>query len=856
MVVPFGLTNAPSVFQYHMTTVLGEYVHKFVYVYLDDILVFSKTKEEHLEHLRLVLTRLKENNLYIKAKKCNFLVKELFFLGHIIGQDGLKVDENKTKAVQEMERPQTVTEVQSFIGLVNYFRRFLPKIALTLKPLHALTHKGATWDWTNECEEAFIKAKQALVSPNVLALPDFTQPFEVVTDASDHHIGGILTQNGKPIAFESRLLNPTEQRYPTHDREFMAVHHCYQKWRCYLDGVESVVYTDHKPLKFIQEQPNLNPRQVRWLQFLESFRPSIVYRPGLGNPADPLTRLYSVRSAWARRAATSLAVQSRQGQSLDELCRPLGKCSAGRKTRSTNRLPVIRYSLQSDVSLPENLAPKDKCPLPVLLDRLIAGYRKEGFYGMHHDELGKKGYEKDKEVFFYVGTRGKKLLVIPNDLVPDVLHYCHDAPESGHLGIKKTTQLIQRRYWWPSYRNDVINYVNSCQECQVHKPAPKKLQGLLKPLEVPEGRFQSISMDFMTHFPKTERGHDAVFVMVDRFTKYVILVPCSSKITAEETAQIIHEKLFTQFGVPLDFVSDRDSKFTSEFFKDLCKLCGVTQSMSSGFHPQSDGQTERMNRLVQQVLRNYIMPDQSNWDILLPSVQFAINRAYNESTGASPFELVLGDNPCSPLDGYLGLVTKVSDMPLHDFKRLILEAEDNARKALQASQSRMKAWEDKRRKAVSYEIGQEVWLSTATLRLKYDGSRKLLPKYCGPFKIKSKVNESAFILDLPTTMKCHPTFHVDQLKPVKPGTRVKEVMTPPMEDDEGNVTYEVEQIIKYRIVKPTQVVTKANGKIKKKKKPYVEYLVKWVGYGIEHNTWQRSTDFTWDGVEGVREVYV
>ena len=264
-VLCFGLTNAPATFQSAMNAVFKPFIGRFVAVYLDDILIFSKTKEEHLAHLRLVLETLAKHKLYATISKCKFFQHELEYLGHLVGRDGLRVDPRKVQAVKEWPEPQNVHKLRSFLGLANYFRRFMEGYSTIVSPLTNLTKKDVQWDWSPKCQEAFEKVKTLLTEAPVLKLPDPDKPFEVICDASIVGVGAVLMQEGRPVAYESRKLSPAEVRYTTTDQGLLAVVHALQTWRCYLEGAKGgfKIITDHNPLTFFHSQPNLSRRQAR-----------------------------------------------------------------------------------------------------------------------------------------------------------------------------------------------------------------------------------------------------------------------------------------------------------------------------------------------------------------------------------------------------------------------------------------------------------------------------------------------------------------------------------------------------------------------------------------------------------------
>ncbi|GJP72440.1 hypothetical protein CLOP_g3172 [Closterium sp. NIES-67] len=295
LVMPFGLTNAPSTFQMTMNGVFRELLDKCVIIYIDDILIYSRSREQHLKDLDAVFTLLHKNRLITKGSKCDFLKQELEFLGHVVSTEGMKIDPRKIKTIQEWKPPTNLKELKSFLGFVNYVRRFIPNMAGLSAPLtDRLKDHDCFW-WGEKQQAAFDQLKIALTSPPILRISDPNRPYEVVTDASDIAIGAVLLQDFgdglQPVAYESRKLQGAEKNYTVHDTEMLAIVHAFKTWRCYLTGADVTVWTDHKSLQYLRAQPNLNPRQIRWLDFLESnFHYAITYKLGANNIADALTR--------------------------------------------------------------------------------------------------------------------------------------------------------------------------------------------------------------------------------------------------------------------------------------------------------------------------------------------------------------------------------------------------------------------------------------------------------------------------------------------------------------------------------------------------------------------------------------
>jgi len=575
-------------------------------------------------------------------------------------------------------------------------------------------------------------------------------------------------------------------------------------------------------LQFVQTQKHLNPKQVRWLEFLQSFSPNIVYRPGLGNPADALTRLYLVRVA----ACAPSSVSKKKGHTCET---PLVGAA----------LPAVALVKQRVMSV--GAANEGNFLLaPVQPEVFVAAYAAEpdGFYNTTDERLAllqKQNIIRDSTGLFWHKTTKAARLCVPTSLIPHVLHYCHDDPFAGHLGYHKTLHLVSSRYWWRNLRRDVANYCRTCANCQQHKIAPFQ-QRTITPLSIPDGPFQSVSMDFITHLPVTPAGHDSVLTIVDRFSKFVILVPCTETITASQVVAILADKIIPHYGVPMDFVTDRDPKFTCEFFTEWCNLLGIAQRMSSGYHPQTDGQTERTNRTVEQVLRFYVLPDQSNWDTALPLVAFAINRAFNAATQATPFEVILGYNPASPFERLLNF-TPESREPVADWRQHKLDQLQHIKHALNVAQSRMVDYVTGHRPTVSLQVGDLVWLSTKHLSLKVAGSRKLMRRYIGPFPIIKVVNPAAYKLQLPPQLKVHPVFHISELSKVPPGTRLPP--EPVIVQVEGQDEFFIEAILKHKV--------RTTSKKHSTSSEYI-YLTTFQNEGPEENRWLSEADFTPDGL--------
>jgi len=792
-----GLTNAPAVFQSVVNDIFRPYLGKFVVVYLDDICIHSKTEEEHIKHLQLVLDKLKEAKLTAAWHKCRFFEKQLLFVGHTVSAEGIRADPAKVEAVTQYPRPTDQHQLRSFLGMTNFFRRYIHRYAAIVQPLNNLLRKDRAYEWQQPQEEAFNKVKQALASAPVLKLPDWQSdtPFELITDASLAGLAGVLMQDGHPIAFESRKLNSAEQNYSPTELEMLAVVHCIKTWRCYIEGKEVHVFTDHKPNTTFISNPMANRRQARWTDELQGYNIEWHYKPGSQNcVADALSR-HPVKEA---PPITATFVSN-----------PVYKARS--KSKGNQRAK----QLQSTTTF---------------LDKCREGYKLDPWFA---DTANVQHLTIADGIYTLADS-----IVVPNyaDLREQILKECHDAPYAAHPGREKTLHLIKQMFWWPTLASDVAKYVKSCPQCQRNKNNQRLPAGLLQPLPIPEEAWQSISMDMVTDLPETPQGYDSITVFVDRLTKMVHLAPCKKTDTAKDIAQLFLREVFRLHGVPSHMVTDRDPKFTSIFWKEFFTLLGdVNRSLTSAYHPQTDGNTERVNRVMEDMLRHFVTADQTNWDTLLPMVEFAINNSHHESIKTTPFLLNYGRTPKTPLfqavhrAGHKGR----RDAPgVKQFIQELQDAQNKAKQCLYAAQQRQKAYADNRRRPAHFAIGQQVLLSTKNILLRMVGSAKLLPKFIGPFKITDKINETAYRLELPPCLKIHNVFHVSLIKEYHDNGRYQPPPPPELIDQE--LEYEVEAILYHR--------NRKVGKRGKRTRVITEYLVKWKGYDVEHNTWEPETN--------------
>ena len=786
-VVPFGLTNAPAEFMSLMNKIFKEYTDKFVLVYLDDILVYSKTWEDHIRHVRLVLDRLRKEKLYAKFSKCKFGVQEVEYLGFILRAGKLAMNPNKTKAIEAWETPTNKKELQSFLGLVNYYRRFIKNCSKIAKPLTELT-KDVPFRWSEETQNAFDQLKNTIISAPVLAQFDPDKTIFVTTDACKNAIGAVMEQendDGKhPVAFISRTFNPYEQNYAAHDLELLGAVDTLRTWRCYLHGRKFIVHTDHHPLKYLETQEYLTPRQVRWLERIAMFDFDIVPIKGKSN-----------------QVADGLSRQTSETTGSHEYSQDLLK-KVMKKTTFVGALSTL---------IPEARFTKE----------LTKSYKSDPSFNEILQQP-RKPFENHNGILYY----GTRLCIPEGEIRNKLLHDYHSTPCAGHLGETKTLNRLLPRYYWKNMRETVKQFVKSCRTCQQTKARNHKPFGLLQPIEPPSTKWEVITMDFVLPLPETKNGYSGILNVVCKLSKMIRIIPIKSTISAPEVAIKFKEHVYRHHGLPSKIISDRDSLFMSKFWKELFRSLGAKLAPSTAYHPQTDGQSEIVNRKVEEMIRAFANYKKDNWDEHIVDFEVAYNSAVHSTTLSTPFYINYGIHPKTlPIEGLTSNNPTVESF-LESIRRITKFTHDR----IILQNKRMAEYANKSRIPHTFNIGDEVWLSTKNLSIE-DGSgmRKLHPKFCGPFKITKKINEVTFKLDISYPMRLkgiHDVFHCSLLKPyVQDQFGRYDKPLPPVYIQDGPLEYEVETILDTKKIRGKQ-----------------HFLVKWKGYGDHENTWQTKKD--------------
>ena len=711
-VMPFGLRNAPPTFQRAMSRALVGCEHCAV-VYIDDILIFSKTREEHLEHLRLVFQKLQDSAYHARLEKCEFLQEEVEFLGHRLSKGGISTHPDKVSALINWSAPlKSLAEVRSFMGLAVWYRSFIPHLATVAAPLFELMSIKKKFNWTEEAESAMKQIQMLVSSAPTLARWEDGRETRVITDASKVGIGAVLEQlheaDWRPIAFWSRKLKDAETRYSATDLEWLAaVTAVTRVWYWMLEAQPFTLCSDHKALERklckSMHDPPLNDRQSRWIEAMMKFPLTFQWIKGTSNPvADALSRYPAQANAVTVLNTKLVGIWRRlQIAAQDD---PIYS-----KSRDLANDPDTNYSW---------------------------------WRGLVVDEAGRIVVPDDPEL--------KTLLISEN----------HDPTTAGHFGSEKTKELIERYWTWTGLARDVREYIRSCVQCQKQKHSNRPPAGTLYPI-IAQSPWQIITMDFMTSMPPAKKTKNtAILAMVDKFSKYVNLEACKETITAAETAAILIRRIVAQYGLPRVVISDRGPQFSSAVWETVLKTMGTGVALASPHHPQTDGQSERAIQVLSRLLRSYTSKAPADWEEQLPLLQFAINNAPSSTTRYSPYQIIYGATPVIPLDFCLSdtaqQLTEVPDGSAKSQEQLSqkwFRTWWKARRTLHSfvranlahSAEETKRRYDKKHAPLDLQEGDLVLLS-AKSHISFQGVRKHKPRYSGPYVVKRKIHHNAYEL--------------------------------------------------------------------------------------------------------------
>ena len=756
-VMPFGLTNAPGVFQRLMQQVImglnpisGP---DFVSVYLDDILVFSRSLEDHLNHLRIVINRLVEVGLKLKPAKCHFAKKELEYP---VTREGLKTNPRLIEAVREFPTPKNVQDVQRFLGLSSYYRRFIRNFARIAAPLHQLTRKDVKFHWSAECGTVFQELKALLTSAPVLAYPNFDREFTLETDASVQGLGAVLSQiqpDSKlhPVAYASRALSPPEKNYGITELETLAVVWAMSHFNQYLYGNPVTIYTDHTAVKAVLESPTPTAKHARWWTRVYGCgvkEVKICYRAGRENKnADALSRspqlpAPAIGTADGEFQVSTINTNADGNSSLHNSNSPMQCLDTVFVVSSLDQdLSTLLQAGPCSTTVPnlDTFADEQSKDSVVreLREFLRSGKLPEDTVRARKMVLQRSQFALVNGVVYYVEPKtSRKRAVVPCHLQSRILQEVHSGNYSGHFSGRRLYNSLLPIWWWEGMFTDAEKFSKACPECAVATGTGRRKKPPLHPIPV-QRPFQILGIDVMD-LPVTERGNRHVVVIQDLFTKWPLVFPVPDQ-KASRIAKLIAEEVIPLFGVPESLLSDRGTNLLAHLVVDLCKMLGITKLNTTAHHPQCDGAVERFNRTLKTVLRKHAARFGNQWDTYLPGVLWAYRNTPHTSTGEKPSFLLFGVDCRTPTEAAFMPVSSAACSPADvcDYREELMislsSARELAARNIQRAQMRYKKQYDRDTRKPDLRLGE--WV---LVRFPQDESgrlRKLSRPWHGPYRI-------------------------------------------------------------------------------------------------------------------------
>jgi hypothetical protein len=626
--------------------------------------------------------------------------------GPIIRLRAKRFKEALNGLIQEWPTPTTISQVRSFHGFASFYRRFVRDFSSLATPLTEVIKKNVSFKWGKEQEKAFNLIKEKLTNAPLLVLPNFAKTFEIECDALGIGVGAVLMQEGRPVAYFSEKLSGAALNYPTYDKEMYALVRALENWQHYLWPKEFVIHTDHESLKHLKGQQRLNKRHVKWVEFIETFPYMIRYKQRKENVvADALSRMYALLSMLDTKLLGFEYIKDLYVQDSD----------FGDVFNACEKVAFGKF------------------------------YRHDGFL-----------------------FRETKLCLPMCSLRELLVREAHGGGLMGHFGVAKTLGILHEHFFWPHMKRDVERI---CEKCITCKQAKSKLKphGLYSPLPIPSEPWTDISMDFVLGLPRTKRGRDSVFMVVDRFSNMAHFIECHKTNDASHIADLFFKEIVRLHDMPRTIVSDRDAKFLSYFWKTLRGKLGTKLLFSTTCHPQTDGQTEVVNRTLSSLLRAIIKKNLKTWEDCLPHAEFAYNRSIHSATKFSPFEIVYGFNPLSPLDLTSLPVSECVNLDGKKKAEFVKMIHEKARLNIERRTKQYVHQANKGRKKIVFEPGDWVWLDLRKDRFPEKRHSKLLPRGDGPFQVVERINDNAYKLDLPGEYGVSASFNVADLSPFDVG---------------------------------------------------------------------------------------
>lgn len=789
--MPFGLKNAPSCFQRLMNTVLTGIQGIKCFVYLDDIIIYASSLKDHEDKLVTVFNQLKSANLKLQPDKCEFLRQEICYLGHVISENGVKPNPEKLKVLKEYVPPKSPKQIKQFLGLVGYYRRFIPNFSKISQNLTKLLRKDVKFEWGTNQQNAFEELIKCLMMEPILQYPDFNKEFNLTVDASNYALGAILSQKHGdkllPIAYASRTLNRAEGNYSTTEKECLAIVWAVKHFRPYLYGRKFIIYSDHKPLHWLFNVKDPGSRLVRWRLKLEEYDYEIQYKKGsTNNQADCLSRLQTnpieteeIRDILRESCSGNNAARdnenllNNEGRST-ELKIPENLCSDGIIVNFTDSyFESPTYSNRKMSSKEKELLSKENVKVGNIIKFAVAKQKtihmifkenewedtnKENAFEMIDDlyemasrykilyitrifDTNVKQIMDCLEQKFSNNNEIKLIMVEENEIIipkPDeinkILKEMHTSMVGGHAGFIRMLKNIKVKYKWKNMNKDIEKYVKSCVRCQQNKINRRPVKNPMLITTTSKKTFERIALDIFGPLAETKNGNKYVLSIQDDLSKYTFFIPLKDQEATTIASALFHE-FISKFGVPSSILTDQGQNFMGVVLQNLCKLFKIKKLNTTPYHPQTNGALERVHATLTEYLRNFIK-NKDDWDELLNFASFSYNTNIHSSTNFTPYELVFGYKPELPFS--LTSNDLIYDDYINKLKTKILKTQQIARENIIKNKEKSKQYYDKSLNKKQYRSGDKIFIRVPT-------RNKLNPLYDGPYTVLSSTENTVRI---------------------------------------------------------------------------------------------------------------
>ena len=806
--MPFGITGGPATFQELMDRVLKGLEYKIALAYLDDVIVFGSTPSEVMNRLARVFNRMRAAHLKLKASKCTFFEEETNFLGHVVSSQGVKCDPKKIEAVANWKRPQTNRQALSFAAFVNYYNRFIPDFSTISKPLYELGRQRS-FKWTDAHEEAFLKLQKAVISAPVMSYPREKGLWVLDTDACGYGMGATLSQmqpndkgeeEERVIAFGSKALEGRQQRYCARRRELLAIVYFAKKFRPYLYGREVLIRTDHASLKYLKTMNNPGDQCARWIECLEEMYYTIEIRAGIKHiNADALSRLPTKDGEipgckCAGKQCMCIGVYELEKHELEEtgkLVDDWRMLSVHSKpghpvlaailvefpqddpvvTTSVNAFQFAQQWSSEDIAHEQRTDPDTK----LLYEKKQAGAEKPSWKEIGALSEAAKVYfhdwrrislREDGCLYRRWETSDGRIsfgqLILPPTYRELIYHHMHESVTASHMGRRRTLNKIQKRFYWHRMGGDVQLWLQACLTCQKRSKGSRPARAPMT-IAVPGEPNEKVAMDIIDHLNMSEDGNVCILVIIDHFTKYAraVALPNQKKATV---AGAFWTVWLSYFGPPRQLHTDQGRNFESGLMKELCDMMGIHKTRTTPYHPAGDGQVERQNRTVMNMINTYAADDPSHWDRHLDSVLMGYNSTRHSVTGFEPNRMQIAFHVRTPIDLMMPGDPDVHVKPVNDWVR---DREKHvrymyalARANIQRAAVAQKRYYDQKAHYNHYRVGDAVWKRKFT----FVKGQKYRDHFEGPFYVIKVLGDVTFRITRNPTAKEEVVAH-DHLKP-------------------------------------------------------------------------------------------